>query len=140
MKEIIMSLFGGVLIGIAVSIMLLFNGRVTGVSSIVSGVLLHSFKENLWRVAFILGMFSGGLILRLYNPEIFNNSSGRSVALIALAGFFVGFGTVTGGGCTSGHGVCGVSRLSPRSIVATAVFIFFGMISVSVAKYFIETI
>lgn len=135
-----MSLFGGVLIGIAISVMLLFNGRVTGVSSIVSGVLLHPIKENLWRVAFILGMLSGGLILRLYNPEIFNNSSGRSMALIALAGFLVGFGTVTGGGCTSGHGVCGVSRLSPRSIIATAVFIFFGMISVSVAKYFIETI
>lgn len=136
MNHLLMPLSGGLLIGIAVTIMLLYNGRVTGISGIVSGLILFPKKESFWRVTFILGLFAGGLILRILNPNVFANTSGRSLGIIALAGFLVGFGTVMGGGCTSGHGVCGVSRLSLRSILATMIFIFFGFISVAVVKHF----
>lgn len=134
MSNYSLPLIGGLLIGIAVTILLLFNGRVAGISGIVSGLISPSRKDKIWRFTFILGMLAGGGVLKILTPEVFINSSGRSFGAIALAGFLVGIGTVMGGGCTSGHGVCGVSRLSLRSILATIIFIFFGVISVLVLK------
>ncbi len=131
----IAALIGGAIIGIAVSLMLIFNGRVTGISGIVSGVLTPQKNDAAWRILFLLGLLSGGIILRVVHPESFVSLSNNMTLFdYALAGFLVGFGTLLGNGCTSGHGVCGISRLSMRSMLATVVFIFFGMISVALFK------
>jgi uncharacterized membrane protein YedE/YeeE len=129
-KAMFEALIGGAMIGIAVSFMLIANGRVTGISGITSG-LLNLVKHDIgWRIAFLLGLFSGGATLMALNPELFALASHTSNYDYLLAGLLVGFGTVLGSGCTSGHGVCGISRLSKRSIASTLIFILFGMISV----------
>jgi uncharacterized protein len=129
------ALIGGAIIGVAVSLMLVFNGRVTGISGIVSGVLSPRKNDISWRILFLLGLLSGGVILRFIQPEAFQSAS-KNMGLIdyAVAGLLVGFGTLLGNGCTSGHGVCGISRLSVRSIIATIVFITFGVLSVFIFK------
>lgn len=131
------SLLGGALIGAAVTLMLLFTGRVTGISGIISSSLSTPTKEGLWRWLFLGGLIAGGLLMRLLRPELFVNLSGRSPALVALAGLLVGYGTVMGSGCTSGHGVCGISRFSVRSVVATVVFMLFGFLSVQLVRSFL---
>ncbi|MGJ4748356.1 YeeE/YedE family protein [Leptospira sp. SA-E8] len=128
--EWIMGLVGGVVIGIAVSLMLLWNGRVTGVSSIVYGVLIPIKGDLAWRWYFIVGLLLGGLSLKITAPELLTVELQTKTWLGALAGILVGFGAMLGGGCTSGHGVCGVSRVSSRSIVATIVFMTAGMAAV----------
>ncbi len=132
MKE---ALLGGGIIGIAVSLMLLFNGKITGISGIVSGLFPPSKSDFSWRAFFILGLLTGGVLLRFLHPESFHSQS-QNMGLFdyALAGLLVGLGTVIGSGCTSGHGVCGISRFSVRSIVATITFILFGMISVIIFR------
>jgi uncharacterized membrane protein YedE/YeeE len=133
---IYMSLMGGVLIGVAVTLMLLFNGRVTGISGIVSAGLAAPKKDNLWRITFIVGMLVGGLILKKFKPELMINGSNRGLGAVVFAGLLVGYGTVMAGGCTSGHGICGVSRFSVRSIVATITFILFGFLAVAGFSFF----
>jgi uncharacterized membrane protein YedE/YeeE len=129
-----MSLVGGAIIGIAVSLMLLFNGRVTGISGIIGGTLAPKSNDTFWRVTFILGLLAGGFILQFVLPEAFEiNSNARTIDYI-IAGLLVGFGTLLGNGCTSGHGVCGISRFSVRSIMSTVTFITFGVISVLLFK------
>lgn len=130
------ALLGGLLIGIAVSLMLLLNGRVTGVSGILGSVLDPRRADRSWRFGFIVGMLAGGFILKLILPGAFLNSSSRSLGELALAGFLVGLGTTLGNGCTSGHGVCGVSRFSKRSMFATVVFILVGMMTVAIIRSF----
>jgi uncharacterized membrane protein YedE/YeeE len=127
-------LFGGTLIGLSVTLMLLFNGRVTGISGILASSLTRPDGESIWRWTFLAGMLSGGLILHLFRPEAFENSSGRGLATVALAGLLVGYGTVLGSGCTSGHGICGISRLSVRSLIATATFMLFGFLCVQAVR------
>jgi uncharacterized membrane protein YedE/YeeE len=122
------AMIGGAIIGIAVSIMLLFNGRVTGISGIISGVLTSKKSDTSWRWAFLLGLLFGGLILKILRPDVFLLSPEVKLSDYIFAGWLVGFGTLMGNGCTSGHGVCGLSRLSLRSLLATCTFIFFGMI------------
>lgn len=129
------ALIGGVLIGLAVSLMLFFNGRVTGISGILGGIVKPQKNDLDWRLAFVTGLISGGVFLRILKPEVFIQVSSAQWFDYALAGFVVGFGTLLGNGCTSGHGVCGISRLSIRSIVATIVFISFGMLSVLLFKF-----
>jgi len=135
MQSILWALAGGALIGVAASMMLVFNGRVTGISGIANGLLSYVKGDYLWRAAFILGLVAGGVILGANHPEFFVNATNRSDIMIAAAGVIVGFGTVLGSGCTSGHGVCGISRLSPRSLLATGVFMMVGMIVATVLKY-----
>jgi uncharacterized membrane protein YedE/YeeE len=133
------ALLGGALIGLAASFMLLFNGRIAGISGILSNILGPDGrpKKNdfLWRILFFLGLLCGGFIWRLYDPAAFTLSEQVKPLDYAIAGFLVGLGTVIGNGCTSGHGVCGLSRLSIRSLVATVTFIFFGIISVALFKF-----
>jgi uncharacterized membrane protein YedE/YeeE len=129
------ALIGGVLIGLAVSLMLLFNGRVTGISGILGGVVRPQKRDLDWRLAFIGGLLFGGIILKVLRPEVFVQVSSAYWYDYALAGCLVGFGTLLGNGCTSGHGVCGISRLSGRSIMATVTFIFFGVLSVLLFKF-----
>lgn len=123
---------GGVIIGIAVSLMLLLNGRVTGISGIINGALSPVKDDMLWRVLFIVGLFTGGLTLKIIKPDVFSNELPADTLTTVLAGLLVGFGTIMGSGCTSGHGVCGISRLSMRSILATVTFIVAGMVVVYV--------
>jgi uncharacterized membrane protein YedE/YeeE len=134
--RVIYSLLGGGLIGAAASLMLLFNGRVTGVSGIISSSLSLPQKDGLWRWFFLIGLLSGGLLIRVFQPELFVNLSGRSNIATLVAGILVGFGTVMGSGCTSGHGVCGVSRLSVRSFIATMTFMLFGFLTVQAIHFF----
>lgn len=134
--QILYPLVGGGLIGIAVTMMLLFNGRVTGISGIVSSSLAKPTKNGFWRFMFIVGLIFGGFVIYLLRPDLFENASNRSPLLVLIAGLFVGYGTVMGSGCTSGHGICGISRLSVRSIVATLTFMLFGFLTVLVMRYF----
>ena len=134
--EVLMPLTGGILIGISASMMLLFSGRIAGVSGIFGGMLFQQGKERAWRLSFITGLIGGGILLYAINAEFFENSSGRGLLAVNIAGFLVGIGTSIGGGCTSGHGVCGIGRLSVRSIVATVTFVFAGMVAVVLVKSF----
>lgn len=137
MNDFMLPLLGGGLIGIAVSLMLLLNGRVTGVSGIVGGTLKRSRGDYSWRVAFILGLIFGGYLLTWYNPMAFNDELDRSLPVLVIAGLLVGYGTLLGSGCTSGHAICGMSRLSPRSIVSTVVFISAGILMATLFRILI---
>lgn len=135
MNSYIWALLGGALIGLAVSLMLLLNGRITGISGIVYGAVVKpAKKDQAWRWSFIVGLLFGGLILRFTFPIAFSTSLRTETWTVVLAGLLVGFGTVLGNGCTSGHGVCGISRLSPRSIIATGTFIISGMLAVFIFR------
>jgi uncharacterized membrane protein YedE/YeeE len=116
-------LLGGVLIGIAVATLLLLDGRVAGISGIVAGLARVGAGDDVdWRLLFIAGLLGGGLVARVVSPTSFDGWTVSSLPLLGLAGGLVGLGTRIAGGCTSGHGVCGLSRLSTRSIVATMTF------------------
>lgn len=133
----IKALLGGGLIGMATSLMLYFDGKVAGISGIIKGLFEHRKDDTMWRFAFIWGLISGGIYLMVFNPEALNLKLERPTWAVILAGVLVGFGTSMGNGCTSGHGVCGVSRLSKRSIVATILFVTFGMISATLLSKYI---
>jgi uncharacterized membrane protein YedE/YeeE len=118
----VLSTIGGVLIGLAAVALLYFNGRIAGISGIMGGVLRPQAGDTLWRAVFLLGLLAGALLVRWLHPESFELRFDVSDPTVILGGFLVGIGTRIGNGCTSGHGVCGVGRLAPRSIVASAVF------------------
>jgi uncharacterized membrane protein YedE/YeeE len=130
----IASLLGGMLIGLSASAMLLLDGKIAGISGILAGVLKPVRGDTLWRVCFLAGLLAGGILLRIFFPSAFDFGIIRPLPMLIVAGLLVGFGTRLGSGCTSGHGVCGVSRLSPRSLVATATFIFTGALTVYLLK------
>ena len=128
------AIYGGVLIGVAATMMLLFNGRVTGISGIVGGLLNPVSKDKSWRILFLLGLLVGGFFLRFFHPVSFVTVSNAWRIDYMIAGFFVGFGTLMGNGCTSGHGVCGISRFSIRSIISTIIFMLSGIVGVVLFK------
>lgn len=128
-EEWILALIGGAIIGVAVSILLIFNGRVTGISGIVSSALIPKKGDFSWRVIFLLGLFVGGLAMTSLRPQAFQSTVIAESWTTIVAGLLVGFGSSLGSGCTSGHGVCGLSRLSLRSLVATISFISAGIIA-----------
>jgi uncharacterized membrane protein YedE/YeeE len=123
-------ILGGLFIGAGASLLLVMNGRIAGISGIASGIFSANRGDRAWRPLFIVGLLIGGLMLRIIHPTSFQDTTHRSLAAIIIAGALVGFGASMGSGCTSGHGVCGISRLSPRSLVATATFMGFGVLSV----------
>jgi uncharacterized membrane protein YedE/YeeE len=129
------STIGGLLIGLSAALMLLFSGRIAGISGILRGVLEPTQGDVSWRVAFIGGLVAGGTALVAVSPELFAVTIDRSVWAIIAAGLLVGFGTRLGNGCTSGHGVCGLSRLSARSMLATASFMATGAITVYIVNH-----
>ncbi|MEO1174620.1 MAG: YeeE/YedE family protein [Myxococcota bacterium] len=134
--EILWPLLGGVLIGLASAMVLLFQGRIAGISGILGTVLgPWNVKENGWRLLFLAGLVAGGFAMTLLLPERFPSDSVRPLSVTAIAGVIVGFGTRLGSGCTSGHGVCGMSRLSGRSIAATGVFMAAGALTVFAARF-----
>ena len=130
---IIQSLIGGSIIGIAVSLLLLFNGKVLGVSGILGELFNHPLSKNYWRLFFVLGLLISPLIYSIFHPIPLIEISSNKLLLI-VAGLLVGFGSRLGSGCTSGHGVCGLARLSVRSFMAAMTFIFFGFVTVFVIQ------
>ncbi len=129
------ALMGGVLIGLSASMLLLFNGKICGISGITGQLLSFKTSDKKWRWFFFFGLICGGAIIFQAYPSSQNFQSETSTALLVVAGLLVGYGTRLGNGCTSGHGVCGISRLSFRSTVATVVFMLAGVISVYVFRH-----
>lgn len=131
------SLGGGLLLGIASVAFILLNGRILGISGILGGLIPARTGDTTWRLAFILGMFVSPLVMKMLAPADFLASPRieANMGLIVVAGLLVGVGTRYGSGCTSGHGICGLSRLSPRSVVATGLFMLAGFISVYLIKH-----
>lgn len=133
-------LAGGALIGLAAVLMMAVQGRIAGVSGIAGGLLRPVTGDVGWRLAFLLGLILGALIFGAVAGAVRADAGpmieiGASPALLIIAGLFVGFGTRLGGGCTSGHGVCGIARLSRRSIAATGVFMASGFATVFVLRH-----
>jgi hypothetical protein len=132
------ALLGGVLLGLAASELLWLDGKVAGISGIVGGLLRR--EDVGWRGAFVAGLVAGGAILRFALPSAFTITVAEPLPLILAAGLLVGFGTQLGNGCTGGHGVGGVSRGSPRSLVATATFMATGILTVLVIRHVIAVV
>lgn len=120
---------GGVIIGVAAVLLMAFNGRIAGISGIVGRILPWNPEETPWRSAFVLGLLLAPFVWRLFAPFPEMHIEATNIQVI-LAGLLVGFGARLGSGCTSGHGVCGLSRLSIRSLAATVTFIGAGVVSV----------
>ncbi|MCZ2368767.1 YeeE/YedE family protein [Vibrio diabolicus] len=116
------SLFGGLLLGISATILLLVNGKIAGISGIMNGIMSPKKGDYSWRLLFAVGMIAGGLISVLMLGVAVPSTANLSLGMVIAAGLLVGIGTRLGNGCTSGHGICGMGRLSKRSIVATCVF------------------
>ena len=133
-SSILWALAGGALIGISASLMLYFNGKVTGISGIVGGLVSRDARSPPWRLLFVLGLVVGGAFMVALRPAAFSTDGAPSIGITVLAGLLVGVGTRLGNGCTSGHGVCGMSRLSPRSIAATLTFIATGVVVVAITR------
>lgn len=133
--QVLKPLLGGALIGLSANLMLLLNGRVTGISGILDAALSRHVLHQAWRPLFLVGLFYGGFIAYRIEPSQFVNSTNPDWIRLAAAGLLVGFGSVMGSGCTSGHGVCGMSRFSVRSIVATTVFMFTGAVAVQLVRW-----
>lgn len=129
-----MSFLGGVLIGVSSALFILANGRIAGISGILGGLLSRKPGDMLWRIAFLLGLVAApAAIVALTGPLTATIEANTEV--LVIAGLLVGIGTRYGAGCTSGHGVCGLSRLSPRSLVATLAFMGAGMAIVFVMRH-----
>ena len=127
--------FGGVLIGLSVVLLLLTNGRIAGISGVVGGLLASKVRDIGWRLAFILGLIAAPLLYAAVAGGVPPIAVTSSTGLLIVGGLLVGFGARLGSGCTSGHGVAGIARLSPRSIVATGVFLTAGMATVFVTRH-----
>ena len=132
------ALAGGALIGLAAVILLLANGRIAGVSGIAAGLLTRRRGEFGWRAAFIAGLWLGAGVYVVARGGLFPVELAASTPLMIGAGLLVGFGTRMAGGCTSGHGVCGIARLSGRSLVATGVFMASGFATVFVTRHILS--
>ena len=128
------SLAGGILIGIAAAVFILFNGRIAGISGIVGGLLRPARGDILWRLAFLAGLVAAPLLYAIARP-LPDVVVDADAGILIAAGLLVGAGTRYGAGCTSGHGVCGIARLSPRSLAATACFMAAGFATVFVVRH-----
>lgn len=132
----LLAILGGALIGLSASLYWTLNGRIAGISGIVSGALLNAGQERWVRVLFLLGLFIAGLVFSRFTDRV----AAPSLPLLplAFAGLLVGFGTRMSGGCTSGHGVCGLSRFSVRSLVAVLTFMVTAAITVFVVRHVLK--
>jgi len=133
--NVVNALSGGALIGVASILLLALAGRIAGISGILGGLVTGSIAgDRLWRLAFLVGLVIGAVICSLVVGPLRVQLQAEGWQLL-LAGLLVGFGTRLGSGCTSGHGVCGIARLSPRSITATLIFISTGMVTVYLVRH-----
>ena len=135
MHHFILAAIGGAMIGTAAVAMMGLNGRIAGISGILSGVFTQPVNDRLWRVLFIVGLIIGGalpgLLFNLPAPPV----PDANIGLVIAGGLLVGIGTGLGSGCTSGHGICGMARLSKRSIIATVIFMFTGVAAVYILRH-----
>ena len=133
------SLSGGIILGVASALFILINGRVLGISGILGGLLPPKAGDTFWRLAFLAGMFASPWVFNLLAPAEFITAPqiDADLVMLVIAGLLVGIGTRYGSGCTSGHGVCGLSRMSPRSLVATLSFMAAGFLTVYVVRHLI---
>ncbi len=131
------ALAGGMLIGLAATLLLWSIGRIAGISGIVNGIASGARGDRAWRVAFLAGMMAAGAVTLHFFADLPPQARTGEMPVLLAAGFLVGFGTRMGNGCTSGHGVCGIARLSLRSLVATAVFMATGFATVFVTRHLI---
>jgi hypothetical protein len=129
----LLALAGGAMIGAAGALLLLTHGRIAGISGISGSLLQASTPDRAWRLAFLGGLVAAGLVGGLVAPSAIG-ASVRPLGVVVAAGLLVGFGTRLGSGCTSGHGVCGLSRLSARSLVAVATFMTTGVLTAILAR------
>ncbi len=127
------ALAGGLMLGLASALFILINGRILGISGIVGGLLRPRAGDTSWRLSFVLGLFAAPLLYGLLT-DLPQSRVEASWVTVILAGVLVGLGTRIGSGCTSGHGVCGLSRLSPRSLIATLTFMGAGFVTVYVLR------
>ena len=135
MSSYLISTAGGVLIGLATVLLMATLGRIAGISGIVGGLITGRAPDWAWQLAFALGLIAAPLLLLLVRGESGIGAPLMGWPWMAVAGLLVGVGTRLGSGCTSGHGVCGIARLSPRSLLATAVFMGFGVLTVFVVRH-----
>jgi uncharacterized membrane protein YedE/YeeE len=129
------ALAGGMLIGAAATLLLWINGRIAGISGILGGLLFPVRSDTLWRVLFVAGLLTGGVVYMLVSGASIEVEVQATPLLSILAGFLVGFGTRLGSGCTSGHGICGIARISKRSFAATAVFMLSAFVTVFLVRH-----
>ena len=128
------SLMGGILLGLSAALFILLNGRVLGISGIVGGLLSGRPGDSSWRLSFLLGLFAAPWVVALFSSSAVPRID-AGWGMLVLAGLLVGLGTRYGSGCTSGHGVCGLSQLSPRSLVATLSFMGAGFLTVYLVRH-----
>lgn len=128
------SLGGGLLIGLSAALFVLFNGRIAGISGVLGGLLRPLRGDIAWRIAFLAGLLGAPLVYGMFAPLPAARID-AGTGILVVAGLLVGLGTRYGAGCTSGHGVCGLSRRSPRSLVATASFMLAGFVTVYVVRH-----
>lgn len=131
------ALIGGALVGLSASLFLLSHGKIAGISGIYGGLLRRGTSDRALRIAFLAGLVLAGVLVRVVYPAAFDTSWSAALPVALVAGLLVGFGTQMGNGCTSGHGVCGISRLSIRSLVATGSFMAAGFATVYVVRHVI---
>jgi uncharacterized membrane protein YedE/YeeE len=131
------SLLGGIILGVAAALYVLLHGRILGISGIVSGLLHPKLADSAWRVSLVLGLISAPFLVALFFGIIPVVEIDSGWLAIVIAGLLVGFGAQYGSGCTSGHGICGLSRLSPRSLVATLAFMSAGFVMVFIIRHMI---
>ena len=131
------SLTGGIILGLASAVFILVNGRILGISGIMGGLMPPKVGDTFWRIAFLLGMFSAPTVFHAVVPAEYIHAQRIDATdmMVVVAGLLVGVGTRYASGCTSGHGVCGLSRLSPRSLVATISFMLAGFVVVYVMRH-----
>ena len=129
------ALLGGALIGLASVLLMMLTGRIAGISGILGGCLTLAAGDKVWRFAFILGLILAPVVSDVLGYPLPMPQMPASWAIIVIAGFLVGLGARLGGGCTSGHGVCGIARISTRSIVATAIFMASAILVVSIMRH-----
>ena len=132
-----LSLTGGIILGLASAIFILVNGRILGISGILGGLMPPKVGDTFWRIAFLVGLFSAPTVFHAVVPTDYITAPRIDATdlMVVAAGLLVGIGTRYASGCTSGHGVCGLSRLSPRSLVATISFMFAGFVMVYVMRH-----
>ena len=128
------AIIGGLLIGLAASVLLWTNGKISGISGILGSSLFAFGQESDWRLAFLFGLLGAGVAYPILSGQVIEIETQAGPIVTIVAGLLVGFGTRLGSGCTSGHGICGIARFSIRSVVATAVFIGSGVITVFVVS------
>jgi uncharacterized membrane protein YedE/YeeE len=132
------AVLGGLLLGLASSLLFVASGRILGISGIVGRIPVATGRDRRWRLVFLAGLLTGGVIFLLVDRPALALASEQTVPVAIAAGVLVGLGTRLGGGCTSGHGLCGVARLSKRSLVATLVFMATGALTVFVVRHVLK--